>query len=244
MSQQIRIKPEQLLVVDIETIPQHACYANLPEAWKILWNQRVSKTMPENTDPVLAYEEKAGIHAEFGRIICISTGFFYTDKGGRHCFRIQTLSNHDEKALLSDFLEKVKAFSKQIPFMHFAGHNIREFDIPFICRRLMINGMEIPDFMQFSGRKPWEVNLVDTMQLWKFGDYKAYTSLQLLSTCLGIETPKTDMDGSMVRHVYYTEHDLGRIAAYCGADVVATAQILLRFLHLPALPQANIFAAP
>lgn len=244
MSQQNLVKPEHLLVLDIETIPQHASYASLPDAWKMLWSQRVSKTMPENTDPAVAYAEKAGIHAEFSRIICISTGFFYTDKGGRRCFRMQSFCSDNELQILTQFLDKVSAFVSQTPLMHFAGHNIREFDIPFICRRLMINGIKIPGFMQFSGRKPWEVNLVDTLQLWKFGDYKAFTSLPLLATCLGIETPKTDMDGSMVREVYYNGHDLDRIAAYCRADVVATAQILLRFLHLPALPQANIFVAP
>jgi len=242
MSQQT-VKPEHLLVLDIETVPQHASYAGLPETWKMLWNQRVSKTMPENTDPATAYTEKAGIHAEFARIVCIGTGFFYTDKGKRLCFRVQSFAHDDEKVLLQLFLEKVQAFVTQNPLMHFAGHNIREFDIPFLCRRLMINDIEIPGFLQFSGRKPWEVNVVDTLQLWKFGDYKAYTSLQLLAACLGIETPKSDMDGSMVRDVYYIEHDLERIAAYCRADVIAIAQILLRFLHLPALPQANIFVA-
>ncbi|HMO32138.1 MAG TPA: ribonuclease H-like domain-containing protein [Lacibacter sp.] len=200
--------------------------------------------MPENSDPAEMYEQRAGIHAEFGRIICISTGFFYTDAGGRRCFRLRSCNHPDEKTLLADFIGQADAFRKKNPRFSFAGHNIREFDIPFICRRLLINQLPLPDFLDFSGKKPWEVNLVDTLQRWKFGDHKNYSSLQLLAHALGIETPKADMDGSMVKDVYYKEKDLERITAYCERDVVAVAQVLLRFLHLPLMPAANIFVAP
>lgn len=235
--------PEHLLVLDIETVPQYATFSELTELWKVLWADRVSKTMPENSSPEQLYPERAGIHAEFGKIICISTGFFYKDKAGRPCFRLTSYQQPDEKKLLQAFLKDAAAFGKKHKGFHFAGHNIKEFDIPFICRRLMINQITVPDFLQFSGKKPWETNLTDTMQLWKFGDYKNYTSLKLLSASLGVDTSKEDIDGSQVCTVYYQEKDLKRIVDYCRKDVVATAQILLRFLDLPLLPPQNIFVA-
>ena len=232
-----------LLVLDIETVPQFSSFGELPEPWKVLWADKISKTMPENFSPEEWYAQRAGIQAEFGKIICISTGFFYTDKGGRLCFRLKSYNNANEKILLAEFLETVESFLNKIPAFHFAGHNIKEFDIPYISRRLLVNQLPLPSFMQFSGKKPWETNLIDTIQLWKFGDYKNYTSLKLLATSLGIETPKDDIDGSMVNEVYYKEKNIERITTYCQKDVVAVGQILLRFLNLPLMPAANIFVA-
>jgi DNA polymerase elongation subunit (family B) len=243
MPNHISAYPEHLLILDIETVPQYSSFSELPELWKSLWADRVSKTMPENAEPGQMYEQRAGIHAEFGKIICISTGFFYKDKAGRPCFRLKSYQNPDEKKLLAGFLRNAGAFDRKKKGVQFAGHNIREFDIPYICRRLMIQQIPLPSFLQFSGKKPWETSLTDTMQLWKFGDYKNYTSLKLLAASLGIETTKNEMDGSQVRDIYYRENDLPRIAAYCRNDVIATAQILLRFLDLPLLPAQNIFVS-
>ena len=234
---------KHLLVLDIETVPSYEHYNDLPDHWKVLWADKISKTMPEKNSPEEWYPQRAGIMAEFGRIICISTGFFYYDTAERLCFRIKTYAHADEKKLLKQFVEKLESFQKAVPDFYFAGHNVKEFDIPFISRRLMMNNMQLPAFMQFSGKKPWETNLLDTMQLWKFGDYKNYTSLKLLAAALNIETSKDDMDGSMVRDVYYKEKNLNKIVAYCQKDVVATARIILRMINESPLPDANIFIA-
>jgi 3'-5' exonuclease len=243
MANQQHIQPDQILVLDIETVPQFASFNELPEAWKVLWADKISKTMPENFSAAEMYEQRAGIQAEFGHIICISTGYFYTDKGSRLCFRLKSYAGNNEKQLLADFTKDVEKFHRTMPGLHFTGHNIKEFDIPYISRRLLINALPLPGFLQFSGKKPWETNLIDTMQLWKFGDYKNYTSLNLLANCLGIDTPKDGIDGSMVKDIYYKENNLPRIVDYCQKDVIATAQIFLRFQQLPLLPQENIFIA-
>lgn len=243
MANQQFCKPEQLLVLDIETVPQYPSFDELPETWKHLWTDKISKTMPENFSATEMYEQRAGIQAEFGKIICISTGFFYTDKAGRLCFRLKSYANNDEGQLLAEFIKNADHFAKLVPDFQFAGHNIKEFDIPYISRRMLIHQQTLPSFLQFSGKKPWETNLIDTMQLWKFGDYKNYTSLKLLAACLGIDTPKDDINGSMVKDVYYRENNLSRITDYCQKDVIAVAQIFLRFQNLPLLPAENIFIA-
>lgn len=243
MANQQHIQPDHILVLDIETVPQFESFEELPEHWKVLWADKISKTMPENFSAAEMYEQRAGIQAEFGKIICISTGYFYTDKGGRMCFRLKSYAGNNEQQLLAEFINAVDKFNKTTPTMHFAGHNIKEFDIPFISRRILINGLTLPSFLQFSGKKPWETNLVDTMQLWKFGDYKNYTSLNLLAHCLGIPTPKENTDGSQVKEIYYVQKDLPRIVEYCQKDVIATAQIFLRLQQLPLLPAENIFIA-
>lgn len=241
MANQQLYKPENLLVLDIETVPQYQSFDELPQPWKDLWADKISKTMPENFLPTEMYEQRAGIQAEFGKIICISTGFFYHDKAGRLCFRVKSYADADEQKLLASFSSTLESFYKSVPDFNFAGHNIKEFDIPYISRRMLINQLPLPSFMQFSGRKPWETNLIDTMQLWKFGDYKNYTSLKLLAACLGVPTPKDDIDGSKVKDVYYKENNLQRIIDYCCKDVITVAQIFLRFQNLPLLPKENIF---
>lgn len=243
MPNQPHILPDRLLVLDIETVPQFASFEQLPEVWKDLWADKISKTMPENFSAAEMYAQKAGIQAEFGKIICISTGFFYVDKGNRLCFRVKSYADDDEKQLLAEFSKAVEKFSKTVPHMQLAGHNIKEFDIPYISRRMMMQNLPLPSFLQLSGKKPWETNLIDTMQLWKFGDYKNYTSLHLLANCLGIPTPKDGIDGSQVKDVYYKEKNMKKLVEYCQKDVIATAQVFLRFQQLPLLPQENIFIA-
>jgi hypothetical protein len=232
-----------LLVLDIETVPGVPHYQKLTDEWKQLWFDKVSKTMPENFSPEESYFEKAAILAEFGRVICISTGFFYRGTKGETCFKLKSLAGDDEHKLLRDFIELAGRFIEKRGKFAFCGHNIKEFDIPYLCRRMLIQQVALPDYLQLSGMKPWETNLLDTMQLWKFGDFKNYVSLKLLSAVLDIPTPKDDMDGSMVRSVYYEENDLPRITAYCQKDVVAVANIILRFKNLPLLKDENIFVA-
>ena len=232
-----------LLVIDIETVPGVSHYQDLPEEWKGLWKAKISKTVPENLNADDFYHERAGIMAEFGKIICISAGFFYPQTGDEYAFKVKSVAGDSEKEVLLDFFEMAGKFYRKKPDFAFAGHNIREFDIPFICRRSLVHGLNIPPFLQFSGKKPWEVNMVDTLQYWKFGDFKNYTSLSLLSAVLGVPTPKDDIDGSMVRQVYYDEKNLPRIIEYCQKDVVAVANVILRFRNLPLLKPENIFVA-
>jgi hypothetical protein len=232
-----------LFFIDIETVPQYPEHAALPSEWSVLFFDKISKTVPENFNKDEVYEQKAGILAEFGKIICISTGFFYTAKGGTLSFRIKSIFGHDEVELLNQFIALADRFCKHKPKFQFAGHNIREFDIPYICRRLVINQIPLPACLNFYGAKPWEICITDTMQWWKFGDYKNYVSLHLLATVLGIPTSKDDIDGSMVQHVYYKEKDLQRIVSYCQKDIVVVARIIQRFKNIPLVAQENIFTA-
>lgn len=233
---------KHLLVLDIETVPQFPSYNKLDLQWQHLWCDKISKTMPENFSPEESYLNRASILAEFGKVICISTGVFYEDKGKRLCFKLKSLAGDNEAALLKQFVELVNTYSRLHKDFQFAGHNIKEFDIPYLCRRLVINNIDLPDYLQLSGKKPWETQMTDTLQLWKFGDYKHYTSLKLMAACLGIDSPKDDMDGSMVRQVYYEQNDLPRITEYCQKDVITVAQILLRLQNMPLMPAENIFA--
>lgn len=234
---------KQLLVIDIETVPQFTTYQHLPQQWQQLWCDKISKTMPETVSPEESYLQKASILAEFGKVICISTGVFYQDKAMRWCFKLKSLSGDNESEILTAFVDLVNTYSRLHKDFQFAGHNIKEFDIPYLCRRMIINNITLPDYLQLSGKKPWETNMMDTMQLWKFGDYKHFTSLKLLAACLGIPTPKDDMDGSMVREVYYEQKNLPRIVEYCQKDVVTVAQLLLRLKNLPLIPASHIFIA-
>jgi hypothetical protein len=218
-----------LLLVDIETVPQHAHPNTLSEGRSKLFFDKISKTVPENYNEEEMYLQRAGILAEFGKIICISTAFFYNDKEGNICLKIKSIYGHDEAEILKQFIDLTDRFCKHKPKFEFAGHNIREFDIPFICRRMVINQIPLPACLNLYGAKPWEICMTDTMQWWKFGDYKSYTSLHLLASVLDVPTSKDDIDGSMVQHVYYHENDLDRIVKYCEKDVVVVARIIQRF---------------
>jgi len=229
-----------LLLLDIETVPCQAHYSSLDEQWQSLWCDKISKTVPENILPEESYQMKAGILAEFGKIICISTAFFYENEQKQTCLKMKSVYGDDERKLLQEFVslcDKMYLHQKQFQF---GGHNIKEFDIPFICRRLLVNQLPLPDYLQLHDKKPWDVKMFDTLAWWKFGDHKNYISLHLLANVLGIPTSKTDMDGSMVQEVYYKEKDLQRIVDYCQRDVVVTANVILRFKSLPLLDNKNV----
>jgi uncharacterized protein YprB with RNaseH-like and TPR domain len=229
---------DQLLLLDIETTPGVQGFEHLSEELQNLWLEKIAKTMPESESGKEAYSDRAGLFAEFGKIVCISVGFFYVEDGRYH-LRIKSFYNDDEQVVLRDFLELVNKFYAKHPRFLFAGHNIREFDIPYICRRAVIQQLSLPTPLQLHGFKPWEVPMLDTLQLWRFGDFKNYTSLKLLTAVMGIPTPKDDIDGSMVGSVYWEEKDLVRIANYCQKDVIAVAQLMLRFKGVPLLtPEA------
>ncbi len=229
-----------LLILDIETVPQMPHYEDLSPEWQQLWWDKISKTVPENTTPAEAYHLKAGILAEFGKVVCISTGFFFEDENKQLCFKIKSLSGHDEKALLEEFIQITGKFYQRNRQFEFAGHNIREFDIPYLCRRMLINRIPLPEYLQIHGAKPWEIRILDTLQWWKFGDFKNYISLHLLASVLDVPTSKTDMDGSMVQEVYYLQNDLPRIVEYCQRDIIVVANVVLRFKNKPLLRDEQV----
>lgn len=229
------LKLNNVFVIDIETVPQTEKFDELSPHLQNLWELKSSYQRKEEQTAAEFYE-RAGIWAEFGKIICISIGFFH-EQDGKLFLRIRSLAQHNEKLLLQQFIELLE---KQPAHIQLCAHNGKEFDFPYLCRRMLINGLKIPAQLQISGKKPWEIHHIDTMELWKFGDYKNYTSLDLLATVFGLPTPKNDIDGSQVKEVYYRQKDLARIANYCQNDVITTAQILLRFKGLPSIPSKNI----
>jgi predicted PolB exonuclease-like 3'-5' exonuclease len=197
--------------------------------------------MPENFDPAETYHQRAGIMAEFGRIVCIASGYFSEDKTTRKTlFKVKPIGGSDEKGLLTEWVRTVDRFCAVFPAFRFVGHNIKEFDIPYLCRRLMALGIPLPKYLQISGMKPWETNLVDTMHQWRFGDTRHYVSLDLLAHTLGIPTPKDDIDGSQVQRVFYEDGDIERIKTYCVKDVVTTARVMQRFRGQEPLKEEDI----
>ncbi|MBX5439668.1 MAG: ribonuclease H-like domain-containing protein [Thermoflavifilum sp.] len=213
-----------------------------------LWLEKMTKIKPEiESSPDAAYVQRAGIYAEFGKIICISVGYFTeimtpsaegnTEKRLR--LRLKSFAGDDETHILEDFFQVVGKMQKKTGFK-LVGHNIQEFDVPYLCRRAVILQVELPEILELYGRKPWEVPVLDTMQLWRFGDHKHFTTLQLLTEVLGIPSSKDDITGQDVARVYWEEQDLERISRYCQKDVVAVAQLLLRLKRLPLLTNEDI----
>jgi 3'-5' exonuclease len=223
-----------ILFLDIETASQHSSFNELPDAWRELWTSKAEGLMRyhANETPESLYN-RAGIYAEFGKIICISCGVIQ-GWGEEKKLVLKSFYCEDEKELLQQFCGMLSKWTSDNN-KYLCAHNGKEFDFPYLCRRMTIHGMKLPSCLQISGRKPWEVSLLDTMELWKFGDYKSYTSLNLLAHVLGIPSPKDDMDGSMVGDIYWSattqeerESSLARIATYCQKDVVTAAQVYLR----------------
>jgi len=225
---------EKILFLDIETVPMVEKYELLPEKFKILWDKKAEnlKKKPDDTPDIIF--KRAGIYAEFGRIVCISAGFFYNRE-----FRLKSFYGDDEVILLREFATMLNRFHTHRDNL-LCAHNGKEFDFPYIARRMLINGIALPELLDSAGKKPWEIAHLDTMELWKFGDFKSYTSLELLAAVFGIPTPKDDIDGSMVAEVYYHQHDLERIAHYCQRDTIAVAQLLRRYAGLPLIEERNI----
>jgi DNA polymerase elongation subunit (family B) len=230
------IKLEQVMVLDIETVPQYATHQELPQHLQKLWEKKTAYQRQE-TDTPESFYERAGIWAEFGKIVCIAVGIFHTDKTTGTKLRVKSFAEHDEKILLGKFIDLL---NQQPPNLILCAHNGKEFDFPYLCRRMLINELRIPAQLQIAGKKPWEINHVDTLELWKFGDYKHYSSLNLLAAVFNIPTPKDDIDGSDVCRVYWQEQNLERIAHYCKKDVITAAQVLLKYKGIPNLQPDNI----
>ncbi len=228
------IKLTDVLFLDVETAPMVYKYKDLDKTMKTQWDLKF-RFQKEET-PESGYI-KAGIYAEFAKVICISVGILTDDK-----FRVKSFYGDDEKQILKDFAALLnKHYNTKDKML--CAHNGKEFDFPFMCRRMLINGIKLPKLLNIAGKKPWEINHLDTMELWKFGDYKSFTSLNLLAAIFGIQTPKDDIDGSDVARVYYEEHNLERIVTYCQKDVLTVAQVLLRFMNEPLIADKNIIIA-
>jgi 3'-5' exonuclease len=229
---------ENLLVIDIETVRSHQLYEDMPERLQSQWDRKSTFFRSEKEEtPKELFEDKGGIYAEFGKVVSISVGFF-TYVGSELSIRVKALYNEDENILLGEFVELLRKFDGKN--LTLCGHNGKEFDFPYLCRRMLVNGIKLPLVLDTAGKKPWEVNHLDTMEMWKFGDRKNFTSLELLATLFDIPTSKDAIDGSQVSTVYYEEKDLEKIAKYCSKDVVVTAQLLLKLNQQATIKEENI----
>ena len=219
-----KLNLENLLFLDIETVPETKYYSDLSEDKQKLWDSKSKYQRKEDYSPEDFYD-RAGIWAEFGKVICISVGYF-TEVNSVRRFRVTSFYG-DEHGLLLEFKALIEThFSK--PKHLLCAHNGKEFDFPYIARRMVINKISLPLKLNLFGKKPWEVPHLDTLELWKFGDFKHYTSLKLLTSVLGIPSPKDDIDGSEIFRVYYEEKNVERIVTYCQKDTIAVAQVILR----------------
>lgn len=217
-----QIKTENILFIDIETVAQSPDYALLNEQTGKLWGKKAQHLRREEKDTPESLYQRAGIYAEFGKIICVCAGMLSNNR-----FRLKSFAGHDEKILLEEFASLLHQLNGRNVIL--CAHNGKEFDFPYLSRRMLVNGVKIPRALDLAGKKPWEVPHLDTMELWKFGDFKSFTSLELLAHIFQIPTPKDDLDGSMVNDTYWKEKDLDRIVSYCRKDVVTLARLLLKW---------------
>jgi len=233
-----QIKTKNILFLDIETVPIKENFEDLSTPFQKLWEEKTVWQRKEEYTPAEYYKIKGGIMAEFAKIICISVGYLFTEKSENH-FRIKSFYGDDEKKIIADFNTLLNTqFNKKQHQL--CAHNGKEFDFPFIARRTLINGLKLPKLLAIAGKKPWEINHLDTMELWKFGDYKHYTSIKLLAALFDISTPKDDIDGSQVAKVYWEEKDLERIKIYCQKDTLTVAQLLLKYKGEALISENNI----
>ena len=227
-----------ILFLDIETVPQFPSYDAVPETGKEFWNKK-SQTLRKDKEfdtPETLYD-RAGIYAEFGKIVCLSCGII-SGSGEEKKITIKSFCCDEEQVILADFSELLRKWAGADKVL--CAHNGKEFDFPYLSRRMVINRLPVPDMLQLAGKRPWEIPHIDTLELWKFGDYKSFTSLNLLAYILGIPTPKDDIDGSMVWRVYWQEQDLKRIVTYCQKDVITVAQVYLRLVGEGCIKEGNV----
>ncbi len=232
----------QVLFIDIETVPQYAEFDQVPDTWKDLWQKKAASLLRSREDETIeSIYPRAGIYAEFGKIVCISCGFLQ-GTGDQRKLVIKSLSGDNEAQLLAEFSTILEKWNNGTgnEARYLCAHNGKEFDFPYLCRRMIINNIPLPSLLNIAGKKPWEITHLDTLELWKFGDFKNYTSLNLLATALSIPTPKDDIDGSMVWEVYWKERNLDRIVTYCQKDVITLARIFLRLQSEPGIDEHQV----
>lgn len=231
-------KHPPILFLDIETVPQFPTYHDCPETIQSLWSRKAENLKKSENETASSIYNRAGIYAEFGRIICISFGYLFSQDNEPH-LKIKSLFGDDEKVLLESFAALLNK-SYSTPDSRLCAHNGKEFDFPYISRRMIINRIQLPTILDTTGKKPWEVNHLDTLEMWKFGDYKSYTPLNLLTQVLDIPSPKDDIDGSQVCSVYWIDNDLPRIVTYCEKDVEALVNVYLRMKGMDLVKKDRI----
>lgn len=233
---------DKILFLDIETVSGAERLEDLSERMQKLWKKKSTKFRKDyekKTSDSVIFDEKSAIQSEFGKIVCISTGYITRDTGDNLTFKTKSFYNTDEVTLLKEFADMILKFFETDPagnFKKVCTHNGKEFDIPYIARRMLITGIELPPILDIAGKKPWDVKFIlDTQEMWQFGDVKAFTSLDLLAAIFGIPTPKDDINGSEVSRVYWKEKDLERIKVYCEKDIFTTAQVFLKLNQLSTI---------
>lgn len=231
-----------ILFLDIETVASTDDFSSLNERMKSQWSRKAGflKRDSAQTDEDL-FHERAGIYAEFGKIICIAVGKFFDHESGELGLKTKVYSGHDEHTLLLEFKSMLEKMDSST--LRFCAHNGKEFDYPYLCRRMLINGIALPASLNLSGKKPWDVQHLDTLELWKFGDYKHFTSLDLLAAIFDIPSSKNKIDGSQVNYVYHKEQDLEKISEYCRGDVLVLAQLFLKLKGYPLISDTHIVTA-
>ncbi len=234
-----RLPLTKVLFLDVETVSGTHLLQDLNEEMQYLWRLKAAQLLKKPKNEIKEeelnefYQDRAAIYAEFGKIVCISVGLIVNEAKDKMKVRLKSFYGFDEKKLLEEFAELMGQYFHDVNTHFICGHNLREFDIPYICRRMVVQGIQLPTMLQLHGKKPWETKyLLDTMDLWKFGDYKHYSSLKLLTAIFGIPTPKDDIDGSEVGRVFWEEKDIERIAIYCEKDVIAVIQIMMKFKRM------------
>ena len=225
-----------VLFLDIETVPGYKNYNDLDEKSQVLWDKK-SKSLSKGETTAEELYQRAGIYSEFGKVVCISVGFAHKQDEEYH-FRLKSFYSEIERDLLCGFRDLLNSMEHKNIYL--CAHNGKEFDFPYIARRMLVNGIKLPQALNMAGKKPWEIKHIDTMELWRFGDYKHYTSLELLTHIFNIPSPKADIDGSMVGKVFYEDRDLERIQLYCQNDVIAIAQLFLRYRNEELIKEEHI----
>jgi len=229
----------KILFIDIETVPMTPNFEDLPEQFKPLWEKKAQRISNPNNLEADQLFDRAGIYSEFGKIVCISAGFFRVEEE-QLTFRVKSFYGHSEKEVLTDFATLLNEHYNTEKYS-LCAHNGKEFDFPYISRRMVVHGIPLPYLLNNFGKKPWEINLLDTMDMWRFGDYKSYTSLELLAALLDLPTPKDGTSGADIHRVYWQEDDLERIATYCSKDVVTIARLFMKYCGLGTLEEENVF---
>ncbi|MDR6564914.1 MULTISPECIES: 3'-5' exonuclease [unclassified Arcicella] len=230
---------KSLLFIDIETVSGESNFNLLSERMKALWLHKASYlTNPNELNDEAFYFDRAGIYAEFGKIVSIGLGFFHWNDEQEICLKVKSISSDNEAEVLSEFKSLIE--KKYKSNLAFCAHNGKEFDYPYLCRRMLVNNIEIPKALQISGKKPWEIPHFDTLEMWKFGDKKHYISLELLACIFDIPSSKSELSGDKVNQTYYQEKDLPKIASYCREDIIVLAQVFLKYQNMDFVKEENI----
>ncbi len=239
MDQEFRKRARNLLLIDIETVSATEDFSRLTPRMQQLWEKKARQLPNPDQKPAADFfYERGAIYAEFGKVVCIAFGAFFWNEQDELSLKVKSVSGQNESELLNDFSALLEKYPQQQLVL--CAHNGKEFDFPYLCRRMLILGIPIPDCLRISGKKPWEILHQDTMEMWKFGDYKSYTSLDLLAAVLGIDSSKTEISGDQVTRVFYEENDLEKISRYCREDVVVLSRIYLRLQTSLVLKDDNI----